>query len=712
VSNRLTLFISSILLFACTTTQPAGWQYPATRTQNLVEDYHGTKVAATYRWLEDDLSIETKTWTEAQNRLTFSFLDATGLRESLRKRLTELWNYPKYSAPGKRGTRYFYSKNDGLMNQSVIYVQESLTDEPRVLLDPNTLSEDGTTALSGGSISMDGKYFAYGISVHGSDRQEYHVRDIDTGEDLSDHIKWCRFSGLSWVKDSSGFYYNRFPEPGTVAKEDETNFNRVYWHKLGTSQKDDRLVFEMPDQKELGFHPEVTEDGRFLVLSVYHGTDPRNGLYYTELNEQGQPTEGAFTRLLEPGQSMYSLIENVADIFYIHTDRNAPKGRVIAIDTRAAAEKYWREVVSEDELRVIKYAKLAGKRLLVVSMEHAQDKIQHCELDGTDCVSIELPGIGSVGGLTAYKDNPEIFFPFMSFLQPSLIFRYDLIKRELTEFRNPEISFDPGDYVTRQVFFKSRDGTSIPMFLTHKANLKTDGEVPVLLYGYGGFNINMTPRFSVQRLVFIEAGGIYAQVNLRGGSEYGEDWHRAGMLEDKQNVFDDFIAAAEYLIAKGITKPAKIATLGGSNGGLLVAATMLQRPDLFGAVVCAVPVTDMLRYHRFTVGRYWIPEYGNAEKNPEHFKFMYAYSPLHNVKTDVNYPPILITTADTDDRVVPMHSRKFAATMQNRAGNKNPYLIRIETKAGHGAGKPTSKRIQEAADMNAFIFKFLGMELR
>jgi prolyl oligopeptidase len=685
------------------------WSYPKAERLPLVEDYHGTKVPAPYRWLEADDSPETLAWTKAQNALTHSFLDSTGLTQGLAERLTTLWNFPKYSAPARKGSAYFFSKNDGLQNQSVLYVQDSLADEPRVLLDPNTLSADGTTALSGGAISPDGKLLAYGLSVHGSDGQEFHIRKVSVGADYPEVIKWCKFSGIAWTRDSDGFYYNRFPEPGSVPDADLNNFNRVYFHKLGTGQESDPLVFERPDAKELGFHPSTSDDGRYLVLTVYHGTDPRNGLYVMPLDDRGQPAAERFQRIAEPGQAMYNFIESDGNILFVHTDRNAPRGRIVAIDTEAPVEKYWREILAQHDSRVISSALLTGGRLVVNTMTDAANTLFTYALDGSDERRVEVPGIGSISDLSGDARRSELFLSFISFLQPPTIYRYDVKTEELSVFRAPAVPFDAGNYETRQVFFASKDGTRVPMFLTMRKGMELNGDNPVLLYGYGGFNINLTPYFSTSRLVFLEAGGIYALVNLRGGAEYGEEWHQAGMLGNKQNVFDDFIGAAEHLIASGYTRPQRIGILGGSNGGLLVSACMLQRPDLFGAVVAAVPVTDMLRYHKFTVGRYWVPEYGNAEENPNHFAFLYKYSPLHNVVEGKDYPPTLVTTADTDDRVVPGHSRKFVATLQALAGKKNPYFIRVETKAGHGAGKPTSKRIEEAADMYAFLFHFLGM---
>jgi prolyl oligopeptidase len=687
------------------------WSYPEARRMDLVEDYHGTSVAAPYRWLEDDHADETKTWTAAQNTLTHGFLNSTGLTTPLAARLTELWDYEKFSAPSKRGGHYFFSKNDGLQNQSVLYVQEALDGEPRVLLDPNVLSDDGTTALSGGAISPNGKFLAYGLSVHGSDQQEFRIRKVNIGADFTEVIKWCKFSGIAWTKDGEGFYYNRFPEPGSVDDEDLNNYNRVYYHQLGTPQDKDLFIFGRDDAKELGFHPDTTEDGRYLVLTVYHGTDPRNGLYVMPLDDRGLPEAESFQRLIEPGQAMYNFVENDVDFMFVHTDRNAPRGRIIAIDTEAPAEKYWRELLPEHESRVISQVVMAGGRLVVNTMSHAANTLFTYALDGSDEKRVPIEGMGSIRGISGRKMAPEMFLTYTSFVQAPLIYRYDISTNELAVFRKPEVAFDSSKYETQQLFFRSKDGTTVPIFVTMKKGYKPDGDTPVLLYGYGGFNINLTPYFSTSRLVFLDGGGIYALVNLRGGAEYGEDWHKAGMLENKQNVFDDFIGAAEHLMSAGYTRPERIAILGGSNGGLLVSACMLQRPELFAAVVPAVPVTDMLRYHKFTVGRYWVPEYGNAEENPDHFAFLYKYSPLHNVKDGVDYPPVMVTTADTDDRVVPAHARKFVAELQARAGKRNPSLIRIETNAGHGAGKPTSKRIEEAADMYAFIFHFLGMSL-
>ncbi|MEE9269831.1 MAG: prolyl oligopeptidase family serine peptidase, partial [Candidatus Krumholzibacteria bacterium] len=587
--------------------------------------------------------------------------------------------------------------------QSVLYMQTSLDGEASVVLDPNKLSEDGTAALRARTYSRDGKFLAYGVTQSGSDWQEIKIRNVDTGEDHSESLKWCKFTGIAWKKDNSGFFYNRLPEPGSVSEENQNNYVRVYWHTLGTPQSEDRLVYEDKQDKELGFYPYATDDGRYLVLYVYHGTDPRNGIYLREMDSDGE-----FMKLLQVDEAKFDAIDNIGTTFYFETDLDAPRGRVIAIDIKKPDRKHWREVVGETE-DVIDFASMINDEFVIAYMHDAHHKLNIYRKDGRFHREIEMPTIGSVGGLSGERKDKEMFFSFTSFLYPTTSFRYDFKKNKVSVFRQPEINFDATPFETKQVFFHSKDGTRVPMFLTYKKGLKLNGNNPTLLYGYGGFNISLTPRFSITRLVWMENGGVYALANLRGGDEYGEEWHQAGMLEKKQNVFDDFIAAAEWLVANKYTSTERLAIEGGSNGGLLVAACMLQRPDLFGASICRVPVTDMLRYHRFTVGRYWVPEYGNAVENPEHFKFLYAYSPLHNVKKGVAYPPMLITTADTDDRVVPSHAKKFAATVQAADAGENPILIRIETKAGHGAGKPTTKRIEEAADIYAFLFKIFGM---
>jgi prolyl oligopeptidase len=690
------------LLAGCATTR--GFEYPQARRVDVVDDYHGTEVSDPYRWLEDAGSRETVTWVQAQNDLTHAYI-RTPQREKLKVRITELWNYPKYSIPYKEGGRYFFTKNDGLQNQDVYYVRQSLDAEPRVILDPNKLSADGTTAVTGGSISHDGKLVVYPLSYKGSDWQELKILKVDTGEHYPEVIKHCKFTSMAWKHDQSGFFYNRFPDPGTVPPEDCNAYSRVYWHKLGTPQSEDRLIYERKDDKELGFLPYITDDGKYLILYVYRGTDPKNRIYYREVESDGE-----FVRLLDQADAMYRPLGNVGTIFYSHTDLDGPRGRIIAIDVRKPDRKEWKEVVKETE-SVIDYAGIVSNHLVVARMQDAHHVLKIYDLEGKFVRDLPLPGIGSVSGLSGKQDETEMFFSFESFLQPESAYRYDFKTDKVALFRGPEIKADLGGYETRQVFFESKDGTRVPMFITHKKGLAQDGQNPVLLYGYGGFTASLTPYFRASRLVWLENGGVFVQANLRGGGEYGEEWHQAGVLGNKQNVFDDFIAAAEWLIENKYTSSSRLAIMGGSNGGLLTAACLIQRPELYGAVLSLVPVTDMLRYHKFSVGRYWVSDYGNAEKDPEHFKFLYAYSPVHNVKPAV-YPPTLITTADTDDRVVPMHGKKFAAALQAADQGRNPILLRVETKAGHGRGKPTSKRIEEAADIYAFLFKTFGMKVK
>ena len=675
-----------------------------TRQDDIIEDYHGTLVADPYRWLEDPASAETLAWVEAQNAATADYLVQVPTRESIKARLTGLWDYPKYSVPQKRGNRYFFTKNTGLQNQPILYMQETLAGEPIAILDPNTLSDDGTVALTNISPSEDGKLLAYSLSSAGSDRQEISIRDVDNGTGYAEVIKWCKFSNIAWRHDNAGFFYNRFPEPGTVAQEDENNFSRVYWHQAGTPQVEDQLIYERPDFKELTFYPTITDDGAYLILFVTHGSASENRIYYREVE-----SDGPFIRLLDDADAIYNPTGNSGPILYFHTTLDAPRGRIIAIDTRNPARAQWQELIPQQD-DIIAFANLINNQFVVTYMHDAHHQVRLYNLDGSFVREIALPTLGSIFELSGRSRDMELFINFTSFLYPPSIFRDDFASGKLTPLWDVGLNFDPQSYETTQVFYPSKDGTRVPMFLTHKKGLVLDGNNPTLLYGYGGFNISQTPVFAVGPLLWIEHGGVYAKANLRGGGEYGEEWHHAGMLEKKQNVFDDFIAAAEWLIANKYTSTSRLAIHGGSNGGLLVAACMLQRPDLYGAVVCAVPVIDMLRYHKFTVGRYWVPEYGNAETDPEHFKFLYAYSPLHNVKEGVAYPPVLILSADTDDRVVPAHAKKFGAALQTASGGDNPILLRIETKAGHGFGKPTTKIIEEQTDMYTFLFDIFNMD--
>ena len=679
------------------------FSYPATRQDGVVENYHGTPVADPYRWLEDPTAAETQAWIVAQNQLTRAFLDPIPAREPLKARLTELWNYLRYSVPYRAGSRYFFMKNDGLQNQDVLYMQDALAGEPRPILDPNGFSDDGTVALINCAYSRDGTLLAYGLSRRGSDWQEIRIRHIDTGREYDETIQRCKFSGMAWKPDNSGFFYNRYPEPGSVPAEDQHAYNRVYWHQLGTPQAADQLVYERPDAKELSFYPFITEDGQYLMLHVSHAAIPQNRLYYREVN-----SDGPFVRLCDDGEAKYTFLGNHSSTFYLHTTAEAPRGRIIAVDLEHPTGVHWQDLVPEQD-DTIAFAALVSNHFAVVYQHDAHHQVKLFTRQGAFVRDIALPTLGSIVGLSGKPDGTELFLGFQSFLHPTTVFHYDFHHGELSQFFESGSQFDASAYETTQVFYASRDGTRIPMFLTSKRGLRHDGQHPTLLYGYGGFAVSLTPFFAVSALLWVEHGGIFAVANLRGGSEYGEAWHQAGMLANKQQVFDDFIAAAEWLIDNGYTSPAQLAIMGRSNGGLLVAACMLQRPDLFGAVICGVPVTDMLRYHKFTAGRFWVAEYGNAEDTPDHYRFLSAYSPLHNVKGGVAYPPTLITTADTDDRVVPMHALKFAATLQAADAGRHPILLRVESKAGHGLGKPTSKVIDEQADIYTFLLQIFHM---
>ncbi len=676
--------------------------YPVTAKTNQVDVYHGVRVEDPYRWLEDDNASDTKAWVEAQNQVTFGYLEQIPERKPLRDRLTTLWNFERYGLPFKEGGRYFYFKNDGLQNQSVLYAQTSLDAEPRVLLDPNKLSADGTVALSGLALSEDGKHLAYGISRSGSDWQEWLVRRVDTGEDLADQVRWVKFSGASWTKDGQGFFYSRYDEPKDQDKLTQVNkFQKLYYHRLGTAQADDRLVYHRTDQPDWGFQGGVSEDGRYLIVTVTQGTDPKNRVFYQDLATPGAPV----VELLNDFDASYNFVDNDGPVFWFVTDLNAPRSRLIAIDTRNPARANWREVIPQAS-ETLTGASVVGGRLIANYLKDARSQVKVFGLDGQFVREVELPGIGSAGGFGGKRADPETFYSFTSFSTPATIFRYDVATGVSSVFRAPQVAFNPADYETRQVFYQSKDGTRVPMFITHRRGLRLNGRNPTLLYGYGGFNISLTPSFSVANLVWMEMGGVYAMPNLRGGGEYGEEWHQAGTKLRKQNVFDDFIAAAEWLIANKYTSRERLAIAGGSNGGLLVGACMTQRPDLFGAALPAVGVMDMLRFHKFTIGWAWTSDYGSSD-NAAEFNALHAYSPLHNLKSGVRYPATMVTTADHDDRVVPAHSFKFAARLQECHRGGPPVLIRIETKAGHGAGKPTAKLIEEAADRWAFLVQTL-----
>lgn len=679
--------------------------YPETFRSDHADLYHGTRVPDPYRWLEETDSPEARRWIEAQNALTRQSLDRIPQRDALRKRLTQLWNFERYGVPFREGGRTFFFKNDGLQNQSVLYTQRTLDETPRVLIDPNTFSKDGTIALGGTSVSPDGKLIAYSTSVSGSDWREWRVRDVESGKDLGDHLKWAKFSGASWTKDAKGFFYSRYDEPKGNTLKEANYYQKLYYHRLGTPQAEDQLIYERPDQKEWGFYGAVSEDGRYLILYVSQGTDPNNRLYYKDLTDPGAPV----VPLLDKADASYSFIGNDGPVFWILTTQNAPRGRVIALDTRKPAPEHWREVLPQSAEN-LEDVSLFQDTFVVTSLKDARNVVRLYRTDGRFVRDVDLPGIGSAWGFSGKRHEPETFYAFTSFTTPTTLYRYDLATGKSTLFRKPTVDVDPSRFETKQIFYQSKDGTRIPMFITHRKGLSLDGKNPTYLYGYGGFNVSLTPSFSVSNLVWMEQGGVYAMPNLRGGGEYGQDWHQAGTKLAKQNVFDDFIAAAEWLIGNGYTSAEKLAIGGGSNGGLLVGACMTQRPDLFKAAIPEVGVLDMLRYQHFTIGWAWASDYG-LSSDPREFKALYAYSPLHNVKPGTRYPATLVMTADHDDRVFPAHSFKFAAALQHaqaQGAEPPPVLIRIEPRAGHGAGKPTSKLIEEACDRWGFLLHHLG----
>ena len=675
--------------------------YPVARKGDQVDDYHGVKVADPYRWLEDLDSDETRSWVDAENKLSFGFLEAIPARAAIKERITKLWNYEKYGVPFKEGNRYFYSRNSGLQNQSVLYTVTSLDGQPKLVLDPNTLSSDGTVALSGMQVSNGGKLLAYSLSASGSDWQEWKVRDVETGQDLSDDLKWVKFSGVSWTRDNSGFYYSRYDEPKSDSLKATNYFQKVYFHKLGTPQSEDVLVYERPDQKDWLFGAQVTEDGDYLIIPIFQGTDSKTRVYYKDLKSNNS----GVVKLLDDFDAAYSFIGNQGSRFWFQTDLQASRGKIIEIDTAKPERANWKVLVPEGP-EALQTATLVNHKFILNYLKDAYTQVRIHDTNGKLLNEVQFPGIGSADGFGGKATDTETFYSFTGFTTPTTIYRYDTATGKSSVFRQPKVDFDPSTFETKQVFYTSKDGTKVPMFITYKKGLKLDGNNPTYLYGYGGFNVSLSPAFSVGNLVWMEMGGVYAQPNLRGGAEYGEDWHQGGMKLKKQNVFDDFIAAAEWLIKNKYTSTPKLSLGGGSNGGLLVGAALTQRPDLFGAALPAVGVMDMLRFQKFTIGWAWVSDYGSSE-NADEFKALYAYSPLHNIKPGTAYPATLVTTADHDDRVWPGHSFKFAATLQAAQEGSAPILIRIETKAGHGAGKPTSKIIEEIADRWAFLVKTL-----
>lgn len=680
--------------------------YPETRRTDFTETLHGVKVADPYRWLEDPDTPEARKWIEAENKLTFAYLHAIPERAAITKRLTKLWNYERYGLPTRMGGKYFWSKNDGLQAQSVLYVANSLSAKPRVLLDPNKLSKDGTVALSGMAIDERARYLAYGVSSGGSDWQEWRVRDIRTGKDLKDKIEWAKFTGASWDKAGKGFFYSRYDAPKAgKALQDQNYYHKLYYHKLGTPQSADKLIYQRKDKKTWGFDGEVTEDGKYLVISVWEGTNPTNRVFYQDLTAKATKT----IELLPTPDASYGFIGNIGTRFYFVTDNKAPMSRVIGIDVRKPAKKDWIEILPETKDK-LDGAALVGGTLTATYLRDAHTIAKVYDTEGHSGKEIKLPGIGSAGGFGGRFDDKETFYVYNSFNYSPTIFRYDFKTGKSVVFKKPTVDFVPGDFITKQVFYRSKDGTRIPMFVTYKKGTKLDGTAPAQLYGYGGFRAPTTPWFSVSNLVWMEMGGVFAAACIRGGDEYGKAWHDAGRLQNKQNCFDDFIAAGEWLIANNYSAKDKLAISGGSNGGLLVGACLNQRPDLFAAALPAVGVMDMLRFHKWTIGWAWVSDYGSPDKK-EDFMTLLQYSPYHNIKEGVNYPAVLVTTGDHDDRVVPAHSFKYAAALQHAQAGEKPVLIRIETRAGHGAGKPTAKQIEEVVDKWGFLVKTLDMKL-
>ena len=703
--NRRWIFMSMSLIGGQAFAQQQPIVYPETKKVDTVDNYHGTAIADPYRWLEDDNSEATKEWVIAQNKVTQEYLSKIPFRAQIKKRLEELWNYPKNGAPSKHGDYYYFFKNDGLQNQSVLYRSATLNGTPEVFLDPNKLSADGTVALGAMSFSKDGKYFAYLVAKAGSDWQEGYVMDVATKQLLPDKLDWIKFSGLSWR--GNGFYYSRYDKPEEKSKLSRKNeFQKVYYHQVGDPQEKDVLVYKDDAHPLRMGGISVTEDERFLVLGLTEGTSGRE-IWYRDMED---PNQKDFALLIKGFEYEPDVIDNDGATLLVRTNHNAPNYKIVAIDPKHPEEANWKVLVPEKK-EALEGVGTGGGKLFLSYLADASSKVYQYDYKGKLEHELRLPGIGSASGFGSKKDENEFFYTFTSFVTPTTVYKYDIKTGQSTVYDKAAVKFDPSKFETKQVFFTSKDGTRVPVFLSYKKGIRLNGDNPVLLYGYGGFNIAITPAFSVSNLYFMEQGGIYAVVSLRGGSEYGEAWHKAGMMEKKQNVFDDFIGAAEYLISAKYTNPTRIAIQGGSNGGLLVGACMTQRPELFKVALPAVGVMDMLRFQKFTIGWAWATEYGSSD-DAEQFKYLLKYSPLHNLKPGTAYPATLVSTADHDDRVVPAHSFKFAATLQADNAGPNPVLIRIESQAGHGAGKPTSKKIEEVADTWAFTMYNLGMKVK
>jgi len=696
-------FLALSFMMSCTE-KPT--QYPPTKKGDVKDTYFGTVVEDPYRWLEDDNSPETAEWVKTQNKLTFSYLAKLPYRDQIKTRLTELWDFPKYGTPFKEAGKYFFYKNSGLQNQNVLFTTNDMAAEPSVLLDPNTLSKDGTAALTSIEISNDGKYLMYQVAKSGSDWNDIFVKNIETGEMLPDHILWVKFSGISWCND--GFFYSAYDKPEAGSELSKANeFQKVYFHKLGTEQATDQLIVSDPKNPKQMFGAGLTDDKRFLLISKSIGTHG-NALDFKDLSKKNN----GFVNLISSYEYEFNAVENIGDDLYVLTNYKAPKYHLIKINTNHPEEKNWVEIIPEKK-DVLQSVSLIGGKLVVNYMTDAHSKTEVYSYNGVFDHEIQLPGIGTVSAFAGKKDENVAYYSYTSFNTPGEIYKYDFTTQKSSLHFRPEVKFNPDDFEVKQEFYDSKDGTKIPMFIIHKKGLELNGNNPTLLYAYGGFNISLTPSFSASRIAFLENGGVYAMANLRGGGEYGEDWHLAGTKMQKQNVFDDFIAAAEYLISQKYTSSEKLAIQGGSNGGLLIGAVTNQRPELFKVALPQVGVMDMLRFHKFTIGWAWAGDYGTSEDNAEMFNYLYGYSPYHTIKKGTAYPAILATTADHDDRVVPAHTFKYMARMQEyNSGNKLPLLVRIDSKAGHGAGKPTAKVIEEYTDVWSFVFYHLGMELR
>lgn len=694
--------VISGLLWSCV--HPASkYDYPMTAQSDVTDQYFGHTVADPYRWLEDDQSAETAEWVKQQNAVTFKYLESIPFRSGIRERLTQIWNFKRIGAPFKSGGKYLISKNDGLQNQSVFYIMDQPGGEQRLALDPNKLSSDGTVSLSTLALSTDGNYLGYSISRGGSDWNELFVRDLSTGTDLPDHLEWIKFSSIAW--HGNGFFYNRYPKPDKGEELKGANSNsRIYYHKLGDKQSADVLVYEDNEHPQWSFGCSVTSDEKLLIINPSESTSG-NALYFKRLDV----ANSSVVKIVEGFEDDYDVVAHADGWLYVNTNCDAPKYRVVKIDTRHPQRNNWVTVVAESESDVLSSVSYVGNSLICNYMRDAHSVVKVFDSEGAFLHEVNLPTLGSVGGFAGGQNDSVTFYSFSSYTYPSVVYKYNIAKNESQLYSKTDIDFDFDSYETKQLFFNSKDGTRIPMFVVSKKGIQLDGSNPLWLYGYGGFNASLNPGFDVRRLVWLENGGVYVVANIRGGGEYGAQWHKAGTLLDKQNVFDDFISAARFLIEEKYTNPSKIVVQGGSNGGLLVGVVINQAPELFRVALPAVGVMDMLRYHKFTIGRFWATDYGTSEDSQEMFQYLHGYSPLHNINGQANYPAVLVTTADHDDRVVPAHSFKYIATLQEKYKGTNPVMIRIESQAGHGAGMPVSKMIEEWTDLYSFSFDQLGI---